>query len=191
MFDTLRGCILALAVTIVGGLVLHYLPPAKEEHLLYSAEPINFAGSNSQVCISSIVVTNAGNQVATDLQGEFTFPNSHIKDTAVTSASGAEHELKLLTESSNAYCFTLARLLPRDGLKFSFIVDPSGTEPTITIRSDATVAMKATDLNQRQNQGQGTLSKIVVPMLLALSILLILLLVAYAIAYRSSHPKTQ
>ena len=187
--DTLRSIIVGLAVTILGGVVLHYLPLAKAEKLLYSIEPINFAGSNSQLYLSSIGVTNAGNQVATGLQGEITFPNTQIKDRAATSGSGAEHELRARAESSNAYYFTLPRLLPRDGLKISFIVDTPGTEPIITIRSDATVAIKGTDLNQGQNLGLATLSTIFVQKLPALLILLILLLVAYAYAYRTSHPK--
>lgn len=187
--DILKYFIAPLAAAILAALFVHYLPPPKQEKMFYSTEPINFAGSNSQLYISSIGVTNAGDSVATALQGEITFPNSQIKDRAVTSASGAEHELKTILETSNAYHFTLARLIPRDGLKFSFVVDPPGTEPIVTIRSGATVAMKGPDPKQGQNQGHGTHSTIFVRILAALFILLILVLAAYAYAYRSSHPK--
>lgn len=133
-------------MTLSAVFIYYILPPSKEpkEEMFYSIEPpLSFSFSNTPLSVASVSLTNEGVKPATNIRGDIVFHNAQIKDKAITSLSGADHELKTLAESSNTYSFLIARLLPTDGLKLSFAVDPGASEPTVTIRSDATTAMDA------------------------------------------------
>jgi hypothetical protein len=168
--EHLANSISGLAVATIAAVIIHYLlPPSKQpkEQMFYSIEPpLLFSFSNTPLSVSSVLLTNQGAKPATNIRGDIVFQNAQIRDKAISSLSGVDHELKTLAESSNTYSFSIARLLPTDALKLSFAVNPGASEPTVTIRSDATTAMNATTKKEESH----TIAALIVNVIMVLAV---------------------
>jgi tetratricopeptide (TPR) repeat protein len=185
--DVLIGSIATLIVTILSGVVIYYLTrepriEAKENMVFLVDNSASFDFANTKMAVASIILVNRGTKAANNVAGEIKFPFGHIKDKKITSPSGANTEIKTIADSSDKYSFAIPRFLPNDEVSMSFLLDTATAEPTVTIRSDTSIASKVTyteaTVGPEKPSIYKTLGLTSVPLVLGLIISLVLVLFA-------------
>jgi hypothetical protein len=146
--DILIGALSALAVTIIGGIIVYYLttkPSGDEkEQLVYRIEPPTaFESDASRVAFQNITIRNVGRGAAKNVGVVVDFEHqATIKDKSIVSSSGAASGLEVVSVTSNALSLRIPSLISNESVKVVFLLDARpARRPIVSVKSDLTVGV--------------------------------------------------
>jgi hypothetical protein len=143
--DYLSGAFSALAITIVGGIVVYYVTKEPEqktrESLTYSIRSsASFSGSKEQMSVASVNIQNRGGRPAKNVIATIQFDSPLIRDLASESIPGAPVTKKITSQSA---IIEYPAVLPGETIVIDFLLKSPAT-PKVVIRSDESLARQLT-----------------------------------------------
>lgn len=148
--DYLSGAFSALAITIVGGVVVYYVTKEPEQRtrelLVYSMRTsASFSGSKERISLATVNVQNRGGKAAKNVVAIIEFGSPLIRDVASESLPGS-HDSKQVTNQSAMLKYPT--VLPGETIVIDLLLKSPAT-PTVVIRSDESLAKPVTGLEDK------------------------------------------
>lgn len=183
--DVLIGSISTLIVTILSGVVVYYItkePKLQQtDKLVYSIEnSASFDSQKNTLALANVIVENKGESAAENVFGSIKFKSGQIKDKKIENSSGNASGMTVVTETPQNIDFKIARLLPKEKLSISFLIESaSSINPEISIKSNGSVGEKEVPLeNNEKRKKLIELLSAFVPLFFGLCVALVMLVFA-------------
>jgi tetratricopeptide (TPR) repeat protein len=126
MNKILFNAIIALTVTILGGLVVYYLTlkPNKGESLSFWFDnPTVFAKDSSSLAIQRVIFSNTGDASASNVSLIIEYPKDvAIDDVTVVSSIGKNSSYKQVYVKGNTYKLECDKLMPKEKISLSYLL---------------------------------------------------------------------
>jgi hypothetical protein len=183
----LFGLISGLIVTIVGGIVVHYVTQEspRKERLIYTIDqPAVFETGTNNFAVQNIGIANIGQSSAKDV--EIVIDTSHtgagVKDESVTSSSGPASGIFVTGQRPGGLSISLNSLIPEERIKISLLLTSKpNAAPVVSVKSDASTATLESSLAPTLSSGGKTLEILdfLIPILVTLLLALGLVITGY------------
>jgi len=151
--DVILGVLISLFVTVAGGIAIYHFTKApelsKKEQLIYFLSKGGvFKGGVSELALSSINLENSGGVAASNVIVSLAFEGAVVRDISLDSEAGAKESGRELKEKYVKLKFD--KLLPSESITINLLLSSPET-PTVSIRSDASIAQKRNSFSSRKS----------------------------------------
>jgi len=169
--STLFGVLITLIVTILGGLAVYYITDKgnKDELLTYWYDtPAIFEKDSSSVILQTVYISNTGNEKATDISVEVSYPSGvKISEKNVVFSTGDITAFRDSIFEEKNFSLKTAILLPNENIKVSFILKSQDySNPTVSLKSSSSIGIQSV-INNSKNKKNNTLLNTLLLLLLA------------------------
>jgi hypothetical protein len=162
--DLIAGGLIALAVTIIGGIAVYLVtrPPPSSEELIYTTDqPVVFAAENTEISLISARVSNIGGKASENVAISLRFDGGlQILDKRIQMSSGLAGEFEDQSRSNDSINILVPVMVPGETINISAMLNGITQDlPIINVRSMASLGKEFSAIDQISGRDTNILAK--------------------------------